>query len=268
MKYYKNLYRDPDITDEKINEYFQQVKPQKQLKKREADSCGNPVTTTELRKVVKSLKKNKSPGLNGLTSEFYQIFWTKLEPIYLNMLEESLLKGMLPVSTKRAVISLIFKKGDKTLLKNYRPISLTNYDYKILTFILAKHIQSVISKLIFQEQCGYIKGLYIGQNARLIKDIIEYYDNNNLPGAIICLDFEKAFDSLNWNFMLKALSHYGFNQSFIKWIQLIYNEPTFCVKNNGLVSKEDVMMRRIRQGCAISALLFILPVKFMAVHIR
>ena len=57
MKYYKNLYRDPDITDAKIDEYFQQVKPQKQLNKREADCCGNPVTTTELRKVVKSLKK-------------------------------------------------------------------------------------------------------------------------------------------------------------------------------------------------------------------
>ena len=121
---------------------------------------------------------------------------------------------------------------------------------------MAKRIQSVISKLISQEQCGYIKGRYIGQNARLIKDIIEYYDNNNLPGAIICLDFEKAFDSLNWNFMLKALSHYGFNHSFIKWIQLIYNEPTFCVKNNGLISKEDVMMRGIRQGCAVSAFHF------------
>ena len=141
-------------------------------------------------------------------------------------------------------------------------------NYKILTFILAKRIQSVISKLISQDQCGYIKGHSIGQNAHLIKDIVEYYDNNNLPGAIICLDFEKAFVSLNWNFMLKTLSHYGFNQSFIKWIKLIYNESTYCVKNNGLISKEDVMMRGIRQGCAVSALLFILSDEFMAIQIR
>ena len=113
MKFYKNLYRDPDITDEKIDQYFQQIKLQKQLNKREADICGNPITTTELRTVVKSLKKNKFPGLDRLTSEFYQIFWTKLEPIYLNMSEESLLKGMLPVSAKRAIIFLICKKRIK-----------------------------------------------------------------------------------------------------------------------------------------------------------
>ena len=91
---------------------------------------------------------------------------------------------------------------------------------------------------------------------------------------IICLVqlyvliLKKAFDSLNWNFMLKALSHYGFIQSFIKWIQVIYNEPTFCVKNNGLILKEDVMMRVIGQGCAVSALRFILSVEFMAVEMR
>ena len=95
------------------------------------------------------------------------------------MLEESLLKGMLPVSTKRAVISLIFKKGDKTLLKNYRPISLTNYDYKILTFILAKRIQSVISKLISQS---------INQSVVQVLNLCNNLKNNVVTLKVVILD--------------------------------------------------------------------------------
>ena len=76
-------------------------------------------------------------------------------------------------SLHKAVITLIFKNGEKSVLKNYRLISLTNCDYKILTFVLAKRLQKVISKLISDNQSGYIKAIYIGINARLIMDIIE-----------------------------------------------------------------------------------------------
>ena len=102
------------------------------------------------------------------------------------------------------------------MLKNYRPISLTNCDYKILTFVLAKRLQKVISKLISHNQSGYIKARYIGINARLIMDIIENCEKSNIAGAILCLDYEKAFDSLNWNFVLASLNKYGFGSNFMK----------------------------------------------------
>ena len=130
------------------------------------------------------------------------------------MIDESFNKGILPCSIKKAVITLIFKKGDRTLLKNYRPISLTNCDYKILTFVLARRIQKVIPKLMSNDQSSYIKGRYIGFNARLINDIIENCEKKNLPGAIVCLDFEKVFDSLDWKFMIKSLKRYGFGDYF------------------------------------------------------
>ena len=149
------------------------------------------------------------------------------------MLYESFEKGILPASLRKAVITLIFKQGDRSNLKNYRPISLTNSDYKILTFVLAKRLQQVISKLVSPDQSGYIKTRYIGFNARLIMDIIENAETNNISGAIICLDYEKAFDSLNWNFMLASLQKFGFGPEFIKWVNILYTFPSFCVKNNG-----------------------------------
>ena len=144
----------------------------------------------------------------------------------------------------KAVSALIHKKGDKNLLTNYRPISLNNYDYKISTSVLAKRIQHILPKLISKDQSGYVKGRYIGLNARLISDIIDNCENN-IPGAIVCLDFKKAFDLLNWNFLFLALEKYGFGKSFIQWIKIFYNEPTFCVKNNGVLSIESVMQRGI-----------------------
>lgn len=184
------------------------------------------------------------------------------------MITETFEKGEMCNSMKRAVLTLIFKKGDKCLLKNYRPISLTNYDYKIIAFILANRLQQVIGSLIHHDQSGYIKGRYIGQNSRAIMDIYEYCEKLNLPGVILSLDFQKAFDRLEWNFMFQILEKYNFGHNFIRWIKILYNDPSIIIKNNGWLSKPIKTERGIRQGCPISSLLFILAVEVMSVSIR
>ena len=262
VKFYNNLYSKANVNNRTIESYFKRVRPKVTLNNHEKKFCDAKITKKEFSDIVQSLKRNKSPGLDGLTAEFYQTFWEDLQCIFIRMIDESFNKGILPCSIKKAVITLIFKKDDRTLLKNYQPISLTNCDYKILTFVLAKRIQKIIPKLISNDQSGYIKGRYIGFNARLINDIIENCEKKNLPGAIVCLDFEKAFDSLDWKFMIKSLKEYGFGDYFTRWIKILYTSPTYCIKNNGWISKESAMNRGIRQGCAVSALLFILAVEF------
>jgi hypothetical protein len=89
-------------------------------------------------------------------------------------------------------------------LANYRPISLTNTDYKILAIVLANRLQKVIDELISKHQSAYIKGRYIGTNARTILDIFEYCENRNYGGILLFLDFQKAFDSVEWNFIFET----------------------------------------------------------------
>ena len=113
-----------------------------------------------------------------------------------------------------------------------------------------------------------MKGRYIGINARTILDIYEYCENNNIDGSLIFLDFEKAVDSVEWNFMYKVLEKFNFGKNFINWIKILYNKPLFKMKNNGWLLKTVKMERGIRQGCPFSALLFILVVEIMAVKIR
>ena len=160
-------------------------------------------TMLECEKAVEHMKSNKSPGQDGLTAELYKIFWNDLKDLYYASLLRSIQVGMLPFSQRNAIISLIYKKGEKDNLKNYRPLSLTNVDYKIFAHILASRLQKIADKLIGREQSAYIKGRYIGENARLILDIFEYCQHKDLDGILLFLDFEKAFDSSNKNSFLK-----------------------------------------------------------------
>ena len=171
-------------------------------------------------------------------------------------------------SQRLAIKTLIFKKGERNLLKNYRPLSLTNTDYKIIAFILARRLQKIIDKLISKHQSAYIKGRNISENARLILDIFDFCDTNSTDGLLLLLDFEKAFDSVEWNFLFKTLEKFNFGPNFISWIKIIYNNPIFRIKNNGWISKTCHMNRRIRQGCPISAILYLFVAEILALKIR
>jgi hypothetical protein len=166
------------------------------------------------------------------------------------------------------VLSLIFKKGDRELLKNWRPISLLNCDYKIAAFGLANRLHKVLPKIINVDQTGYVKNRFIGCNVRLIEDVIDYVNNENGTGALIFCDFEKAFDTLEINFLLKTLTKFGFGTSFTNWIKNMYSSIQAQVKNNNWVSECFSQSRGIRQGCPLSALLFIIATEIMATVIR
>ena len=97
---------------------------------------------------------------------------------------------------------------------------------------------------------------------------MNYTDLERLPGFIILVDFEKAFDSVEWPFLFRTLKSFNFGPSFFKWIEILYNKIESCVSNNGYFSKYFELSRGIRQGCPISSLLFILVAEVMAIKIR
>jgi hypothetical protein len=100
-------------------------------------------------------------------------------------------------------------------IDNYRPISLLNVDLKLLPYGLAQRLKKVLEKIVNNDQTGYIKNRFIGFNHRQIQDIIDFAESYNVEGAIVFVDFKKAFDSLEWTFILTTLKHFGFNESFI-----------------------------------------------------
>ena len=267
-QFYEKLYTSKNINVDNIDQYLNNVNIKTKLNADEKRICDERLSENEIFSAVKKLKDNKSPGNDGLTPEFYKTFWNTCKTLFMQMVDESSIEGELPDSLKKAILALLFKKGDHQMLKNYRPISLSNYDYKIIAFTLATRLQQVIKKLVNNNQSAYIKKRFIGCNIRLISDIIDHANLFDLPGIILCLDFEKAFDSLDWNFMFKILEKFNFGNNFIKWIKILYTDPKIEIKNNGWLSREISLSRGVRQGCPISALLFILAVEVLAISIN
>ena len=101
-----------------------------------------------------------------------------------------------------------------------------------------------------------------------MEDIVEYIDRKNLEGIIVFLDFEKAFDSIEWNFMFACLEKFNFGPNFTKWIKAIYNKPIALIKNNGWLSQKVEIFRGIKQGCPLSALLFIIATEILSINIK
>ena len=199
-----------------------------------------------------------SPGSDGLSIEFYQFFWADIKDLLVNSLNEGFEHNEMSNTQRQAIIRLLHKKGDKTNLENWRPISLLNYDYKIAASALVKRLQGVISDLISHDQVGYIKGRSLAENIRLIEDVFYYVQNYSSKGIALLSDFKKAFDCLSWDFLNECLRIFGFKNGFCQWVSTLYSNISSSVNVNGWLTEKINITRGVRQGCPLSALLFIL----------
>ena len=152
-----------------------------------------------------------------------------LGDILIDALNEAYDKGELATSQKQGVITLIEKEGKDTLnIKNYRPITLLNVDYKILSKVLAKRIKEVLNEIIHHDQVGYIQNRNIGEAVRLIDDLLfDFFNRTN--GFLVTVDFEKAFDSVSHEFLFEVLKLFGFGKSFCSWVKILYTDVSIAV---------------------------------------
>ena len=131
-----------------------------------------------------------------------------------------------------------WKKKDKykTYIKNWRPISLSNADYKIIKITskaLAPKLKKVLPNLISSQQTEYVENRFITESRRLIGDITEITDILNKEGFLVTMDIEKAFDSLDHTFVISVLKKFGFENNFVSWIETFIWKWEYCEINGG-----------------------------------
>ena len=160
------------------------------LNEKDSLCCEGPLSENECYKAILSMANNKTPGCDGLSPEFYKYFWPDIKTLLIDSLNEGYYRGELSESQKQSILTLIFKKGDRKLLDNWRPISLLNTDYKIIARVLSQRLQKVIHKIISLDQTGYIKGRSASDNLRLVQDVMDFCKVFEEKGLILFLDFK------------------------------------------------------------------------------
>ena len=238
------------------------------LSTEQAGSCDGYISVDEAFSAFLGMAKSKSPGSDGLPAEFYLAFWDVLDSDLVEVVNASLDSGSLPLSQRGALISLIFKKGDRLEHKNWRPISLLNVDYKLCARVLSGRLLKVIHCVVAPDQTCGIPGRFIGENVALSRDVVSYASESGTPLAILSLDQEKAFDQVDWGFLLAVLCHMSFGPSFICWVKLLYTNIRSAILVNGYTSNWFHPLRGVRQGCPLSPLLYVLTIEVLAVGIH
>ena len=205
--YYKNLFnKRQHLSEHDINNFLNTVSNFPQLSTEQSLECEKNISEKELLEALKSMPNDKSPGNDGLTKEFFETFWSEIKKTFLSCVIHSFDKGELCTSQRQAIIKLIEKKDkDKRLIQNWRPISLLNVDAKIISKALSKRLKNVLPSLISDNQTAYVDERFISQGGRLIADVLQTTDVLKLSGMLGTIDIQKAFDSVNHQFLTLAL---------------------------------------------------------------
>ena len=266
VSFYSTLFTacqcDIDIQNELLSKVASCVPPD------QVGLCEGYLSLEEVQIALSGMARGKSPGSDGLPAEFYITFWDVLGAVLIEVVNASLDAGSLALSQKEALISLIFKKGDRLEHKNWRPISLLNVDYKLCARALAGRLLKVLNYVILPDQTCGVKGRFIGGNVAFLRDVSIVANELNLSAAILSLDQEKAFDRVDWRFLLSTLRHMGFGESFVKWVQLLYTDIRSAVLIDGYTSNWFKPSRGVRQGCPLSPLLYVISIEVLAANIR
>ena len=202
------------------------------------------------------------------------MFWKYFKQIVVGAIREVYENRELPVSQRLGIIALIPKADkDKRYIKNWRPLTLLETFYKIISATLANRIKPVLDSIVGKHQKAYIPGRYIAECTRNTYDLFSYAKVNNMPGMLLMIDFEKAFDLVDFRSLETPLELFGFGEYFITWFKIIlgYNEGTqfnavTVVKGN--ISKPFEIRRGCRQGHPISGYLFILLMEILALLLK
>ena len=180
------------------------------------------------------MELGKTPGSDELPAEFYRVFWTDISKLLIKALNYAHEIGQLSITQRRGVIKLIPKKADAEpyFIKNWRPLTLLNCDYKLAAKALANRMKTVLPALISCDQTGFMKGRFIGENIRLIDYVISFTKEKNIPGLLLFWDFEKAFDTIERAFIIKSLQYFGFGPSIVNWVKCFYSNIESCWTNS------------------------------------
>ena len=266
-KFYKSLYtRHVNDVNAKFNIKRESYDPM--LSDKFRDKCNVEITVHNLYDAVLMMKANKVGGPDGSTAKYYRTFFHDIKHHLLAMYKYAYQQGCLSPTTWKGLISLLPKKNkDTRYVKNMRPLTLLNIDYKILAKVMDNHLRDVAPLLIHRDQTGFMAGRHINVNIRKLLDVMEYCKNTSTPAVIMSIDMEKCFDCIEHEVIFETMHIFNFGEKYIRWVSLFYKNFLVCMQNQGYMSKWFEKTRSINQGCNISPSIYLLVGELLALRL-
>lgn len=196
------------------------------------------LSTTNLENLLKHTPKRRSPGKDGLPFEIYPLILSNntICDLFINVINDSLTLGTIPPSWLEMIMILLFKKGDPSELTNWQPLSLINCDAKLFTKLLTNQLRPLLPQLIHPGQTGFIKGRLIADNGLVLSTIMDHCKEIKGQQVGIMLDFEKAYDRVNPDYLVAVMSKMGFTPQFINTIHNLFFNTQIHLNINGHIT--------------------------------
>ncbi len=265
VDFYSNLYAAESCDNDCMTQLFQGL-PQLDCDSKIALDAN--ITFKEVTAAVGNLNIGRSPGMDGLPADFYKGFWSCLGKDLFDVFCECIKDGVLPTSCQHAVLSLLPKKGDLALLKNWRPVALLTTEYKIFSKCLSNRLKHYLELIVHKDQSYCVPKRSIMDNLFLIRDVLDICKVFNMNVGLVSLDQEKAFDRVDHDYLFNVLKVFGVGDKFVKLIQLLYTDAACMVKVGGGLSRPFPILRGIRQGCPLSGQLYSLAIEPLLFKLR
>ncbi|PKI31207.1 hypothetical protein CRG98_048402, partial [Punica granatum] len=262
LKNFQELFNTshPDIPDD-MEELINQV-----ISQEENESLTRIPDDQEILTALNSIPNLKAPGPDGIPSLFYKHYGETVKPFLLSAVKSFFHSNHILKEWNNTFICLIPKRQGAATFKDFRPISLCNVNYKVISKIIANRLKPLLHKIISPNQTAFIEGRWINENGLLAQEILHTMRNTKARRGWIGMkiDFMKAFDKLEWNFIVKILQQLGFHPTFISWIYQCVSTSTFSILLNGSPHGHFSPSRRLRQGDPISPYLFVISMEILS----
>ena len=283
--YYDDLQSDEQLNENTHEEAIEAaLQPLTvRLDNRRKGELARRIRASEIKAAIASAALGKAPGLDGIPAEVWKLYaeWQQKgekkeeEHFKLTYVMQAVFNDIEQhgIATDTGFhdgwICPIYKlKKDVRRVENYRPITVLNADYKIMTKTLANRLAKVAADLIHPDQAGFIPGRRIFDHIRLSQVVLQYAETTEINGVIVALDQEKAYDKINHKYLWKVLSRYNLPENLINTVRKLYTGARSAVIANGIQSEFFAIIRGARQGDPLSCLLFDFAIEPLAAALR
>jgi hypothetical protein len=201
---------------------------------------------------------SKSPGPDGFNFAFIKEFWGMLKVEVRILFDQFHGIECLPSGLLSYFLALIPKVNSPETLGDFRPISLLGCIYKLIAKVLTARLAKVVGSVVSSTQSAFIKGRQLVDGVLVLNEVVDFAKKTGKDCLLLKVDFQKAYDSVDWGFLMYMLHRFGFNDKWIRWIKFCVCSGKMSVLVNGSPTEEINIRRGLKQGDPLAPFLFLL----------